>query len=60
VTSRNGQGQHRPHLPPDIRALRFALGKLFVNQVLGQPGAPVHYWLEEQAPDADADPRRCG
>jgi AcrR family transcriptional regulator len=49
-----------PHLPPDIRALRFALGKLFVNQVLGQPGAPVHYWLEEQAPDADADPRRCG
>jgi AcrR family transcriptional regulator len=44
-----------PHLPPDIRALRFALGKLFVNQVLGQPGAPVHYWLEEQAPGADAD-----
>jgi AcrR family transcriptional regulator len=44
-----------PHLPPDIRALRFALAKLFVNQVLGQPGAPVHYWLEQQAPGADAD-----
>ena len=42
-----------PHLPPDIRTLRFALAKVFVNQVLGQPGAPVHHWLEQQAPGAD-------
>jgi AcrR family transcriptional regulator len=44
-----------PHLPPDIRTLRFALAKVFVNQVLGQPGAPVHHWLEQQAPGADAN-----
>ncbi len=44
-----------PHLPPDIRALRFALAKVFLNQVLGQPGAPVHHWLEQQAPGADAN-----
>jgi len=44
-----------PHLPPDIRALRFALAKLFLNQVLGQPGAPVHHWLEQQAPGADVN-----
>lgn len=42
-----------PHLPPDVRALRFALAKVFLNQVLGQPGAPVHHWLEQQAPGAD-------
>jgi AcrR family transcriptional regulator len=44
-----------PHLPPDIRTLRFALAKVFVNQVLGQPGAPVHHWLEQQAPGADVN-----
>ena len=44
-----------PHLPPDIRTLRFALAKVFVNQVLGQPGAPVHHWLEQQAPVADVN-----
>jgi AcrR family transcriptional regulator len=44
-----------PHLPPGIRALRFALAKVFVNQVLGQPGAPVHHWLEQQAPGADVN-----
>jgi AcrR family transcriptional regulator len=44
-----------PHLPPDIRTLRFSLAKVFVNQVLGQPGAPVHHWLEQQAPGADAN-----
>jgi hypothetical protein len=43
------------HLPPDVRALRFALAKVFLNQVLGQPGAPVHHWLEQQAPGADAN-----
>jgi AcrR family transcriptional regulator len=44
-----------PQLPSEIRALRFALAKVFVNQVLGQPGAPVHHWLEQQAPEADVN-----
>lgn len=44
-----------PHLSPGTRELRFALVKDMVNRAIGQPGGPVHAWVAERAPGADAD-----
>jgi AcrR family transcriptional regulator len=41
-----------PHLPPDVRAFRFAVAKDFINRALSQPAA-VHEWIEQHAPGAD-------
>jgi AcrR family transcriptional regulator len=41
-----------PHLPPDVRAFRFAFAKDFVNRALGRPAA-VHRWIDQHAPGAD-------
>ncbi|SRR6266540_361789 len=41
-----------PHLPPDVRAFRFAFAKDFVNRALSRPAA-VHRWIEQHAPGAD-------
>ena len=41
-----------PHLPPDVRAFRFAFAKDFVNRALSHPAA-VHQWIERHAPGAD-------
>jgi AcrR family transcriptional regulator len=42
-----------PHLSRETRELRWALAKDLVNRTLGNPTAPVHQWLERQAPAAE-------
>jgi AcrR family transcriptional regulator len=42
-----------PHLSRETRELRWALAKDMVNRTLGNPAAPVHQWLERQAPTAE-------
>jgi AcrR family transcriptional regulator len=42
-----------PHLPEDVRLLRFAVAKDLVNRVLGQPAGQVHRWIEYKSPGAD-------
>lgn len=44
-----------PHLPAEVRLLRFAVAKDLVNRVLGQPAGQVHRWIESASPGADAE-----
>ena len=44
-----------PHLPVEVRLLRFAVAKDLVNRVLGQPAGQVHRWIESASPGADAE-----
>lgn len=44
-----------PHLPPEVRVLRFAVAKDLVNRVLGQPAGQVRQWIESTSPGADEE-----
>jgi len=44
-----------PHLPPDVRAVRFALAKDLVNRALAHPGRGLRLWVDHHAPGARAD-----
>ncbi len=42
-----------PELPPDVRVLRFAIGKDLTNRLLGQPNGQIHQWVAQFSPGAD-------
>jgi AcrR family transcriptional regulator len=47
--------QVTPHLPADVRMLRWAIAKDTVNRAVGNPTSPVHLWLNHYAPHATDD-----
>lgn len=44
-----------PNVDPAVRAFRYAMAKLVVNQAYGQAGRGVRLWVEHHVPGGDVD-----
>ena len=44
-----------PTVPEGVRAFRYALAKVMINQAYGQLGVGVRLWVDRHAPGGDVD-----
>jgi AcrR family transcriptional regulator len=44
-----------PHVPAEVRVMRFAFAKDFINRALAHPDRGVRLWIESHAPSAAAN-----